>query len=109
MHRLLLPSLATVVASVVLTSAQQPPTFGSAVDLIAVDVQVVDKAGVPVSGLPAGQFQVSIDGKLRKVVAADFIRAEAPAAASADPGRADLARGGERAAASAPGGGRVYI
>jgi VWFA-related protein len=52
---------------------QQEPTFRSSVDLIAVDVQVVDKDGRPISKLTPDQFEVSIDGGRRRVVSADFV------------------------------------
>ena len=54
--------------------AQQAPVFRSAVDLIAVDVQVVDKNGNPIERLGADTFDVSINGRRRRVVSAEFIR-----------------------------------
>ncbi len=54
--------------------AQQPPVFRSTVDLIAVDVQVMDHDGNPIGKLTPGQFDVSINGKHRRVVSAQFIR-----------------------------------
>jgi VWFA-related protein len=51
----------------------QQPTFRSAVDLIAVDVQVVDKDGRPVPSLKPEQFEVSIDGSRRRVASAQFV------------------------------------
>jgi VWFA-related protein len=68
-------------------AAPPRPTFRAGVDLIPVDVQVVDRLGQPVSGLGAAQFQVTINGRERRVVSADFIRYErdpgAPSAATA--------------------------
>ena len=52
----------------------QGPVFRAAVDLIAVDVQVVDKDGVPVERLGPDVFTVSINGRPRTVVSAEFIR-----------------------------------
>lgn len=52
----------------------QQPSFRSAVDLIAVDVQVVDRDGTPMTALTPAQFEVTISGKRRKVVSADFVR-----------------------------------
>ncbi len=52
----------------------QQPSFRSAVDLIAVDVQVVDKDGMPIAALSPEQFEVTISGKRRRVVSADFVR-----------------------------------
>jgi VWFA-related protein len=56
---------------------RQQPTFRSAVDLIAVDVQVVDADGDPVGPLTPEQFEVSIEGHKRAVVSAEFIRHDA--------------------------------
>jgi VWFA-related protein len=53
----------------------QPPAFRSGVELVAVDVQVVDKRGQPLTGLRPEQFDVSIDGKRRQVVSAHLIDA----------------------------------
>ncbi len=53
---------------------EQQPTFRSTVDVIAVDVQVVDGNGDPVDRLGPEAFAVSIKGKRRKVVSADFVR-----------------------------------
>lgn len=72
-----LPRLA--VATAVLTlgglgvvSAQT--VFRSAVDLVAVDVQVVDRDGIPVGQIGPESFTVSINGRPRRVVSAQFVR-----------------------------------
>jgi VWFA-related protein len=54
--------------------AAQQPSFRAAVDLIAVDVQVVDPDGNPIDALEPNAFQVSIKGHKRQVVSAEFIR-----------------------------------
>src|SRR5690349_7334651 len=59
--------------------AVQAPTFTTGVDLIAVDTQVVDKAGHPVVGLQPSDFQVTFGGARRKVVSADLVRLDAVA------------------------------
>src|SRR5262245_9210586 len=64
--------LATAVGAV--GPPDQQGTFRTAVEVIAVDVQVVDAKGVPVPTLRAADFEVSIDGRRRRVVSADFIR-----------------------------------
>lgn len=52
--------------------AGQQPTFKSGVELVSVDASVVDGSGAPISGLGAGDFEVSVDGKRRSVVSAQF-------------------------------------
>ena len=69
---------ATVVACTgVLTLAQQnpdqPPIFRSGVELVTVDVGVVDRQGNPLKGLSAGDFNVSVGGRARKVVSAEYV------------------------------------
>ena len=49
------------------------PTFKSAVDLVPVDVNVIDKNGRPVPHLAAGDFTLTVDGKPRRAVSAQFI------------------------------------
>jgi VWFA-related protein len=53
---------------------QKPPTtFRSGLDLIAVDVQVIDRDGTPVAGLGPDKFEVTINGRRRRVVSANLI------------------------------------
>ncbi len=55
-------------------SPQKPPTtFRSSLDLIAVDVQVIDRDGTPVAGLGPDKFEVTINGRRRRVVSANLI------------------------------------
>jgi VWFA-related protein len=49
-------------------------TFRSSVDLIAVDVQVIDRSGHPVLALGAEDFEVTLDGRRRPVVSVTFTR-----------------------------------
>jgi len=49
------------------------PTFRSGLDVIAVDVQVVDRDGVPVPGLGPDKFDVTINGRRRRVLSAELI------------------------------------
>ena len=51
------------------------PTFRTAVDLLALEVQVVDSSGRPITGLETDAFTVQIDGRRRKVVNAEFVSA----------------------------------
>jgi VWFA-related protein len=55
-------------------ATQKPTTtFRSGLDVIAVDVQVVDRTGAPVSGLGPDKFTVTINGRRRRVLSADLI------------------------------------
>src|SRR5437899_989239 len=60
--------------SICALAGQQTPVFRSTVELVAVDVQVVDREGLPITSLTADQFEVALDGKRRPVVSADLIR-----------------------------------
>jgi VWFA-related protein len=64
----------TVVGCSLAVGARQQPTFRSAVDLVAVDVQVVDADGTPVGQIGPEAFHVTIGGKRRRVVSAQFVR-----------------------------------
>jgi VWFA-related protein len=57
-------------------SAGQTPTlmFRSSVDIVAVDVQVVGREGVPVLGLGIDDFAVTVNGHPRRIVSVDFIK-----------------------------------
>jgi len=50
-----------------------PPTFRSGLDVIAVDVQVVDRNGAPVPGLGPDKFEVTINGRRRRVLSAELV------------------------------------
>jgi VWFA-related protein len=75
----LLLALAALAAS---PSAQTPPpsqpTFRAATELIAIDATVVDERGQPVADLTPEDFTLTIDGKPRRVVSAQFIRQDPP-------------------------------
>lgn len=47
-------------------------TFRTSVDLIAVDVQVTDRSGNAVAGLLPASFEVTLDGRKRRVTSATF-------------------------------------
>jgi len=55
------------------TADSQQSVFRSGVDLVAVDVQVVDRDGHPIGNLAANNFHVWINGQERKVVSADHV------------------------------------
>lgn len=73
--------------------AQQTPVFKSGVELVMVDVQVVDKKGQPMPSLRLDQFEVSIDGKRRKVVSAQLVDAATGVATPSAGGTADASPG----------------
>lgn len=81
-HRRQSQAVAVVVACVAavgtVVAQQKPPTFKSSADVIAVDVQVVARDGMPVSGLSAENFEVFIDGRRRPVQSAQFLRVAEP-------------------------------
>ena len=64
-------------AAVLLLAGQDPQqpktTFRSAVDLVPVDVNVLDKNGRPVEDLKADDFTLTVDGKSRRIASAEFI------------------------------------
>jgi VWFA-related protein len=65
--------------------------FSSDVDVVAVDVNVVDKQGRPIRGLGLEDFTISVDGGPRRVISADFVsqatEEEAAPAPRTDPDR----------------------
>jgi VWFA-related protein len=56
-----------------LAVAQQRQTFRSDTDVIAVDVAVIDAKGTPTAGLTPDDFEVTISGKPRKIVKAEWL------------------------------------
>jgi VWFA-related protein len=62
--------------------AQGQPTFRSSVDLVPVDVNIIDKTGRPVTALEAGDFVLTIDGKVRRIATAQYVPAGEPSAAA---------------------------
>jgi VWFA-related protein len=49
------------------------PVFSADVDVVAVDVNVVDKQGRPIRGLGVDDFAITVDGASRRVISADFM------------------------------------
>ena len=56
----------------------KPAPIRVAVDVVAVDVQVIDRAGRPVPDLGPEKFSVTINGRRRRVVSAERIGSDAP-------------------------------
>ena len=61
-------------------ASQQPaPTFKSSVDVVLVDVNVVSRnTGRPLDGLQPEDFQVTVDGKPRRIKSAQFVATRVP-------------------------------
>ena len=54
--------------------AQDPPaTFRTTVDLVAVDVNIIDKTGKPIGDLESDDFVLMVDGKPRRVVSIQYV------------------------------------
>jgi hypothetical protein len=79
-------------------ASPQRPTYRSAVELIPIDVQVVDGGGHPLAGLAVGDFEVTIDGRKRALVSADFV--DYGVASTAAPSSTTLDSGSRPVAAS---------
>jgi VWFA-related protein len=55
---------------------QAPPLFKSGTDVVAVDVTVVDGTGRPARGLETRDFQVTVDGRPRRIASLQFVSQE---------------------------------
>ena len=76
--RRMLAVAAFVACGGLLLSAQQdsqgqPPTFRTGVELVTVDVSVLDRQGLPLRDLTPTDFMVTVGGKPRRVVSAEFV------------------------------------
>jgi hypothetical protein len=69
-------TLDPVDGSAILYAQELPPAFRTAVNLVALDVQVVATQGRPMPGLTAEQFDISIAGHKRRVVRAELLHAD---------------------------------
>jgi len=68
------PAVWALVTAVLLAGPQpQAPRFRTGTDLIVVDVQVVDSKGQPLVGLTPEKFEVSVGGKMRRIVSAELV------------------------------------
>lgn len=63
-----------IAAGFELSGLAQAPVFRTGVEVIAVDVQVIDKDGNPISKIDPNAFEVTITGRKHKVTSATFIR-----------------------------------
>ncbi|HYM23167.1 MAG TPA: VWA domain-containing protein [Vicinamibacterales bacterium] len=69
-------------------SAQQQ-VFKSGIDVTTIDVTVVGRNGDPIRELTAGDFAVTVDGKARAIVSAQFVSFSDEAAAGIPPAAPD--------------------
>jgi VWFA-related protein len=79
----------------------QLPVFTSRVELVRVDVQVVQRTGIPILGLGQDDFQAWLDGRARRVVSAQLI--------SFEPSRTSAIDGPLRSPGMVPEDSRVFI
>ncbi len=70
---LLIPCCLLALLPVARQPRQQQPTFRSRLDVVAVDVHVVDGSGRPVADLRPDEFGITVDGRPRSIVAADYV------------------------------------
>ena len=56
----------------------QVPSFRAGVDVVVIDVSVVDRSAFPVTDLTPADFTVTVDGKPRKILSAQFLSHRAP-------------------------------
>jgi VWFA-related protein len=56
----------------------QQPSFKASVEVVLIDVTVVDRTAFPVRDLAAADFTVTVDGKPRTILSAQFLSHRAP-------------------------------
>ena len=82
-----LPALSIALA-LLLQSSAAPQRFKSSIDVVQVDVSAIDGSGRPVTDLKAGDFELRVDGRPRRITSVQFVSvpsavATPPAAAAA--------------------------
>jgi VWFA-related protein len=55
------------------TGPGQTPSFRSGVEVVTIDVNVIDRQGLPLKGLGPSDFVVTVAGQQRRVVTADYV------------------------------------
>src|SRR4051794_588614 len=81
-----------------------PPQFRSGIEVVNIDVNVLDKRGLPMRGLTASDFTVTVAGQPRRIVTAEYVDASAAPAADAKAADEDLVSTNEGG-----GGGRLFV
>src|SRR4051812_310926 len=81
-----------------------PPQFRSGIEVVNIDVNVLDKRGLPMRGLTASDFTVTVAGQPRRIVTAEYVDASAAPAADGKAADEDLVSSNEGG-----GGGRLFV
>src|SRR5438874_6061611 len=84
--------------------APDPPQFRSGVEVVNIDVNVLDKQGLPIRGLAASDFTVTVGGQARRVVTTEYVDASAAPAGQAKPADEEIVSTNEGG-----GGGRLFM
>lgn len=79
--------LASIVLAASAVAAQQnvSPQFRAGTELVAVDFQVIDEAGRPVTDLKPGELTLKVDGRTRDIRALQFVKVAATSTESPGP------------------------
>jgi VWFA-related protein len=73
MSRSVCATLAFFAYALHVEAGTQQPSFRASVDLIAVDAQIVDSRGDPVLSFGPADFEVTLNGRRRRVLSADVV------------------------------------
>jgi VWFA-related protein len=79
-----LPALSIALA-LLLQSSAAPQRFKSSIDVVQVDVSAIDDSGRPVTDLKAGDFDLRVDGRPRRITSVQFVSVPSAAATPATP------------------------
>jgi VWFA-related protein len=74
-------------AALPLAKTPQQPTFRTATEVVTVDVHVTDQSGRPVVGLRPEDFAITVEGRSRPIVAADYVSYSVEPPIGANPAR----------------------
>ena len=84
--RFLAPSAAILLSAVTLSAQQTAaPQFRAGTELVAVDFQVIDESGRPITDLKPADLTLRVDGRNRDIRALQFVKVAATSAESAGP------------------------
>ena len=83
--RFLAPLASIVLAAAAVAAQQNAPQFRAGTELVAVDFQVIDAAGRPVTDLKPGEVTLKVDGRTRDIRALQFVKVAATSTESPGP------------------------